>query len=309
MNKPSNPIDRAAADWVVRRDRGLSPAETAELEAWLAEDPRQRGAFVRAGAAWISLDRGRALDPKPLMAAPLMARRGLLFGGGVALAAGVAGLSISPLILGGRRISTGVGEGRRVPLQDGSSLDLNTDSRVKVSFDRGVRQVSLSQGEVWFEVARDAGRPFRVNAGDVALTAGEADFSVRRDFDRVRVNVERGAVRLQRLGMDASEQVVEAGAMAIADARGIAVSAVAPAVLQANLAWRTGAIVLDGVTLQEAAVEFNRYNARVIAVADAAQGLRVVGVFRAREPEAFARAAAASLMVAVRVDDDGIYIG
>ncbi|MDG2520718.1 FecR domain-containing protein [Caulobacter segnis] len=309
MSNPSNPIDAAAADWVVRRDRGLSAAETAELEAWLAADPRQRGAFVRAEAAWMSLDRGRALDPSLLMRQPMMARRGLLIGGGAALAAGLASVTLSPLLVGGKRIATGVGEGRRVPLEDGSSLDLNTDSKVKVRFDRTSRQVDLSQGEVWFEVSRDAARPFRVDVGLLALSADEADFSVRRDVDRVRVNVERGAVRLQRLGLEASERLVEAGAVAVADLRGVAVSTVAPAVLQANLAWRTGAIVLDGVTLAEAAAEFNRYNARAITVGEAARELRVVGVFRAREPEAFARAAAASLAVGVQVHSDAIYIG
>ncbi|PXA94630.1 iron dicitrate transport regulator FecR, partial [Caulobacter sp. D5] len=46
-------IEARAARWVVRVDQGELPAEeAAELEAWLAGDPRRRGAFVRAQAGW-----------------------------------------------------------------------------------------------------------------------------------------------------------------------------------------------------------------------------------------------------------------
>jgi ferric-dicitrate binding protein FerR (iron transport regulator) len=37
--EPSESVKAAAQDWVVRQDRGLTPAETAEFHRWLAEDP------------------------------------------------------------------------------------------------------------------------------------------------------------------------------------------------------------------------------------------------------------------------------
>ncbi|HWT51122.1 MAG TPA: DUF4880 domain-containing protein, partial [Caulobacter sp.] len=51
-------IEAAATRWIWRMDReGRSPELDADLEAWLAGDPRRRGAFLKAEAVWTLLDR------------------------------------------------------------------------------------------------------------------------------------------------------------------------------------------------------------------------------------------------------------
>src|SRR5688572_796460 len=56
-------IEDTAAEWVVRLDRGaLSEAEQRELDSWLEASTRHRGAFVRAQAMWVDLDRVAALQ-------------------------------------------------------------------------------------------------------------------------------------------------------------------------------------------------------------------------------------------------------
>ena len=51
-------IETAAHLWVVRLDReGETPTLLAELEDWLAADTRRQGAFLRAQALWLKLDR------------------------------------------------------------------------------------------------------------------------------------------------------------------------------------------------------------------------------------------------------------
>src|SRR5687768_9001838 len=55
-------IEETAARWVMRLDGGVLPeAEQHELDAWLAADTRHLGAFVRAQATWVHLDRVAAL--------------------------------------------------------------------------------------------------------------------------------------------------------------------------------------------------------------------------------------------------------
>ena len=59
MNLTPEDADRraAAAQWNVRRDRGLSSTESVEFELWLASDARNAEALGRSAAAWSRLDR------------------------------------------------------------------------------------------------------------------------------------------------------------------------------------------------------------------------------------------------------------
>lgn len=51
VRETSRKIDKRAAEWAVRLDRGeLSPEEQAEVEAWAAADTRHLGALARAMA-------------------------------------------------------------------------------------------------------------------------------------------------------------------------------------------------------------------------------------------------------------------
>ncbi|MFX9169461.1 FecR domain-containing protein, partial [Acinetobacter baumannii] len=88
-------------------------------------------------------------------------RRRWLAGGGLALAAGLAGLSLTPLATRLRADhATGVGERRDLALADGSHVLLNTDSALSVDYTADRRGVALQRGEAFFAVARDPARPF-----------------------------------------------------------------------------------------------------------------------------------------------------
>lgn len=55
-------IDDAAAAWVARIDRApLTPDESDELDAWLAADFRRQGAFAKARAVMVFIDRAGIL--------------------------------------------------------------------------------------------------------------------------------------------------------------------------------------------------------------------------------------------------------
>ena len=56
-DSPENTLRATAARWAVRRDRGLSAAESIDYELWLAADPRHAAAMQRTSAAWSLLDR------------------------------------------------------------------------------------------------------------------------------------------------------------------------------------------------------------------------------------------------------------
>ena len=99
--------------------------------------------------------------------------------------------------------ATAVGEQRLVVLKDGTKLSLNTATRVHVEFASKHRHVALECGEALFEVAKDAKRPFVVEAGGSEVTALGTVFSVRVTSDVAHqtevlaVTLVEGQVRVQ----------------------------------------------------------------------------------------------------------------
>ena len=299
-------IDAEAARYVARMDGDdWSDASEDELDAWLARDPRHPGALLRAQAAWMTLDRpfaAHAASRDKSAPAPRFSRRGLLVGGGAAIAASIAGVA---LLSGGTSYATAVGEIRRVPLGDGSIAAINTASAIDVRLAETGRDVRLDRGEAWFQVASDSNRPFVVAAGRARVRAVGTAFSVRRGDGGAHVLVTEGVVEVWAEGAEGHRVRLAAGSRAfVADNAAIAETPAAPSAIDRALAWRNGKIDLAGDRLDAAAAEFNRYNQRRIVVGDPAiAGERFDGVFRTDDPEGFAKAVEVSLSVPVDLSD------
>ncbi len=308
-------IDDEAADWAVRLEgRDAELHEDPALAAWLAEDRRRSGALLRAQAALSLLDRGRALagTERPV-AEPVglrrPSRRGLLIGaGGGAVAAGLAATAV----IAGRtqRYDTGLGEIRQIPLNDGSMIAINTGSTLEVTMRPTLRGVTLKAGEAWFEVAKDADRPFVVQAGPVRVRAVGTAFSVRRQGSDYDVLVTEGLVEAWVEGMSDRPARLPAGYKSVLGLGRAPTAVEAPQEVERSLSWRTGMIALDGQTLAEAAAEFNRYNERHVVITDPDLARRrFVGLFRTNDPAGFAAAVAATIGARVTSDSRIISLG
>jgi transmembrane sensor len=296
-----------AAEWATRIDGGSIDRDTdVELRRWLDEDPRRQGALLRAEAALSFLDRGRALAgviPKP-EPRPIWVRRKLIFAG-AALAASLVGVAV--LITAPNRYDTDLGEIRQVPLSDGSVVAINTQSAVEVSMHRNAREVTLTRGEAWFKVAHDTTRPFIVSAGRIRVRAVGTAFSVRRHDDGADVQVTEGVVETWTVGEEERRIHVAAGSQAYVAAYEPPKVVQASADVERSLAWREGQIVLEGETLDDAVAQFNRYNARKLVISDPGLAAeKLVGQFRATDPQTFAAAVATTLGAKVEEDGDTI---
>lgn len=303
-------IEDAAIRWVWRLDAdGETPELAAGLAEWLEGDSRRRGAFLQAQAAWATLDRAKVLarsEPRPRTRriTPSLSRRAVFAGGG-ALAASLAGAAIW---LGtAPRYRTGVGEVRRLPLADGSTIAINTQSRVSVDLRRDQRILKLDEGEAWFQVAKDPTRPFVVEAGRVRVRAVGTAFSVRRRDGGAEVLVTEGVVETWADQAEGRLVRVSAGSSAfVSDRAAITVQPPTASDVERRLAWRDGKIDLRGQSLGSAAAEFNRYNVVKLEVRDAALAAEpLYGVFRTDDPQGFARAVAASLDTSAVAKADG----
>lgn len=297
-------IDDIACRWAAAIDRGLDGDEDARLAAWLEEDSRHRGAFLRATAALGLLDRVRALsgrsDEGEGRAPERDRRHWRRWGGGAMAAALVAGLGFGVWPDRAERIDTRIGEIRRMPLADGSVALVNSGATLRVAFTPAERHIDVNKGEAWFQVAHNPKRPFVVASGPYRVQAVGTAFDVRREGDAARVVVTKGVVKIWSVDSADPPRRVAAGQWAVLKPGRMAVRAMEPQASDQQLAWREGRIVLDDMTLGQAAAEFNRYNNDQLEVAPQLAGRRVVGWFRIYDVDGFAAASAA--MVGGRVE-------
>lgn len=326
----SKQIEHEAAAWLARRDAGtLTPADEAAFVAWIDADTAHRVAYLRLASAWMQSDRLKVLAAglpagtlpergrwssgpfeRPVDAQSLALpdrnaarraaehrarqRRARVWGA----AAAVAGLALS-LFWGWRRYDaveptsyrTAIGALQTVELADGSDATLSSDSAIDVALSRRERHIDLRRGEAYFDVAKDASRPFAVDAGTQRIVAVGTRFAVRRDGDELRVVVTEGTVRLESDPVDGNSQPVTllpAGSVAIANRNGVLVRAGSIEDAEQFVDWRRGYLVFRDTPLAVAAAEFNRYNVKPIVIADATAGTqRVGGSFRWSNADVF----------------------
>lgn len=300
-------IDEAAAGWAARADRGLTPAETAELEGWLRGDIRRSGAYARMTWALMSTEPVVAAA-QGVRAPPRITRRQWIAGGG-AIAASLAGVGV---YLGSSRpaaYSTRKGEKKVVSLHDGSVMTLNTATRLEVRFTNDRRLIRLVDGEALFDVAKDRTRPFIVSARNAEVRAVGTSFTVSNvDSAPVEVLVREGVVDVRRAnGPEQAPTRVTANSRAILarDTGAVAVAHVDEAQLGTDLAWKDGKIVFQGETLAAAAARFSRYSDIGIVIVDPDLGAeKVAGVFDANDPVGFAKSMALSLNATAEIRAD-----
>ena len=202
--------DERAADWLIRRDRGLTPAEQDEYLQWLAADPRHGDALARQQETWRELDLladwrpEHAREPNPALLAPprRTTRRPLRWVAPVALAAAACAATAfflnrkprsAELRASSAAPAIATGYERRV-LDDGSILELNRGASVSVAYTPAERRVRLLSGEAHFTVAKNPARPFVVSAAGVETRAVGTAFNVRLGSAVVEVLVTEGKV-------------------------------------------------------------------------------------------------------------------
>lgn len=303
MPKPKvrvEPAETEAAAWHGRLGEPRVSAETIEAFFSWREAPGNAEAYRRVEKAWAGA--GDLVDDPDMVEAveAAMTRRGDGARGpanrswvlGAAVCASVALAATAWVLLQDRNVyQTSVGETRVVQLADGSSVRLDTGSRMQVRFDGDRRLIDLEQGQALFTVVHDASRPFVVAAGTAQVTAVGTVFDVRRDNGEVRVTLVSGAVDVA--GEARKTERLTAGRQARVTGKAVGVRAVDIAV---ETSWAEGRIVLRDVPLKQAVAEVNRYLTDKIELdAPGREAETVSGVFRTGDRDAFVSAAVEGL--------------
>jgi transmembrane sensor len=296
-------IRAEAAAWLARiHSDAADPKDIASFQIWLAEDMRHREAFDAVTQVWEAVGGLGQLreESRPRRSAHGLARRAVLAAAGIAVAAAVA-WSLLPPRESAQDYATGIGEQRRLALEDGSLAILDTATTIRVAYDGRRRAITLLRGRAHFDVARDVGRPFVVSAGQRQVTALGTAFDVDRGETSIAVMLVRGHISIASADTSAPAQAVDLtipGEHVVFDGPDIAQRNRLD--LNVATAWQSGRAVFNDQPVSLAVAEMNRYSRRPIIVdGDAVARMRISGTYGIGDTEAFATSLAALLPIRV----------
>ena len=322
-------VEAEAAVWVARFDAGeVSAQDQAAFQAWLGRSALHRQAIAEYGSLWSEFDalalladagavkqqagmrEGQPAALKktwPRLAACAAAAAVIAVAGGAALFYASPGVTpgavpkaasqvaqAQPHPPAGLFYETAVGDHKQIVLADGTTVSLNTNSRLDVRFSGNRRDIYLIRGEAYFEVVHDKARPFTVYASNYAVRDIGTAFDVHLAAPgRVEVGVTKGSVAVapvhdgQDPGAAASPDVIVAGHRVVLDKTIEPVQRVSSIAMGRKLAWRQGELIYTGQPLQDVLADISRYSDIKIELADpAVANLPVGGAFRTDQIEA-----------------------
>src|SRR5882757_99741 len=143
--------------------------------------PESKGAPERHVSSGVSRPRGAWIGRKSLAAS-------------VAMASLAATFLIWVTLYRYPTYTTQIGERLSITLEDGSTIELNARSKVRIRFSKVERDVELIDGQALFEVAKDKARPFNVRSGETVVRAVGTEFDVYRKKNGTTVTVIEGRV-------------------------------------------------------------------------------------------------------------------
>jgi transmembrane sensor len=340
MRSMNTQIYEEASEWVVRhRTDDLDRQARHRFDAWLRKSPQHVGAYLEMSSIWegvpqidgslhpstdelierstaqgdiVSLRQSR----KPDLLAPVSVSKFLYsLAATLIVAVGIAGW----FYLQRGVYATGVGEQRMVTLLDGSVIELNARSRIKVRYNDHQRSVDLLQGQALFHVAKNPVKPFIVASNGTYVRAVGTQFDVYRKSAGTVVTVVEGrvAVKAPSAGADIAPPVGELVTGRRSSESGLAPmpanprdaapspnehevllgageqwvvdqtvsSSPKPTNVEAATAWTQQRLVFDSTPLTDVAEEFNRYNHRRLVIEDSGlRTLHISGSFSSTDP-------------------------
>lgn len=225
--------------------------------------------------------------------------------GGLAVAGVIASAVLFATLTRPKTYETAVGGRMTAQLSDGSTVQLNTDTALRVRFSQGERRLELVRGQAFFNVAHDAARPFLVRAGAMEVRALGTRFDVRHDSADASVALTQGQVRVrQRTGQRQAWTLSPGQALTVlSDGRSTGPARVDVAALSG---WTRNIITFHDIALGDAVAEMNRYDRAKITLAPGVPThAKLSGVFTTGDQEEFLDAAKASFDLESRRRPDG----
>lgn len=305
MTSPDSLLQQAARWHSIASGRDLSAEESRSLDLWLAHNPRHRLAYADICAATFALEQSplalSAVQPaaaqrrsasRPLLRWSLAATPLLL------VLAVVFGPRLQPAWQNlNSDLHTAIGTAHSQTLADGSVLELDTDSAVRVRMSDHRRDIELLRGRLAIAVAKDASRPLHVTSGDVDAMAVGTRYVVNRTDAGTEVGVHEGIVRVATgkgspVDLHAGQQ-----AFVAADASTAQLSALSGG----SDDWTRGVLSVEQMPLRQVLAQLDRYLPERVVLSNAARGdMPITATLPLDDPQAALRVVAQTSQLSLR---------
>lgn len=304
-----------ATSWFVKLEASdISDKTKADFFSWLDAAPANQQAYIEVEKLWGKLDIVKAL---PLETAPAGNHwYSILFSRGTTQAVASSVLLVVGLALfftlqsvgsSDYEYVTAIGERADFRLEDGSLLQLNTNSAVSVHMERSLRLLTLKRGEAYFDIAPDKTRPLLVQTAGGRVRVLGTRFNIRQTGPGSVVSVIEGLVAVsaknETSSMEDPDFIPDFTLAANQQTELIENQSIAAPIEVKEgtvLAWRRGKLIYEGNTLAEVVSDLNRYFTGTIRLSEPALGeLEIVGVLNLRNRTATLAALEATFGVEV----------
>lgn len=263
-------ILQQAATWFVELQSEYCDEQRHQAFAqWLLQNPAHQTVYDDIASLWGDLDELKTTEVAGLHTArsarPRIRRNGKILTGSLLLATMLTAAWLD-FKAPSRVYQTGIGERQTVQLADGSQLQLNTDTQLRVRLSWWRREIELQQGEAMFNVAHEAWRPFTVRTGNLQIKDIGTVFNVRHDTLGTAVSVLEGEVALH-LNRSWFGDNLPAGFSRKIEQNGHW-QKVEKTSAEQVAAWTSGQLLFDHTPLAEVVTELERYHAVRFAFVD-----------------------------------------
>jgi transmembrane sensor len=332
-----------ATEWLVRFcEQEADESSCKEFDSWLRSSPEHIRAYLEISAFWEaagSMTHTRKLDvdeivrraradsnvimldqrgnaPAGEVRNPVARRRGFAIAASVLFCCLAWAAALWWQNTRYPTYATRIGEQRTVILSDGSTVELNARTRIRIRFTQTTRSVDLIEGQALFRVAKSPSRAFIVVTGTTRVRAVGTQFDIYRKPTGTVVTVVEGRVAVSASGQASAAPAATSKADAVLLAAGEQVT-VTPLVLSAptsadpavSTAWTQGKLVFDSTALSEVLQEFGRYNARPLFIDDPKLlTLHISGTFATTDSTQLVHFLADRFGLVIHDTDDGVHL-
>ena len=304
-----------ALGWIARfRSESATDEDRQAFALWLQQDPHHKQAMDSMLDMWQDLASISLMDSPMAQGAPRKAAnrsKHWLTASIISAACLVLAIFLWPQsslnTTYQRDYQTALGEQHSIELEDGSIIELNTNSRVSVHYDKNHRRIELLRGEAYFEVTKDSARPFDVNAGSARVTAIGTAFNIYRRDQSTNITVTEGVVRVTETGGTGNRipatSIVHANQELEATDQGL--QAATTTNVSLSTAWQRGTLIAHSMTLTELVRQIERYHDTHILITDSSIATSTIsGVFALSDIDPILQALQVSLGLSVVSIDD-----
>ncbi|MEH6534532.1 MAG: FecR domain-containing protein [Photobacterium frigidiphilum] len=312
--KTQDSSHRSSEDWFAKHLSGeLSSEEQSAFQNWLAH-PINAKEYEQTTDAW-----QQALFAKDYFSKVAMPKASQSQShwrkGFIAIAATIIiGLLMTVTLtknneaLYTEELATGIGKRAQHTLVDGSTIEMSVNTKLTVNYDKEVRNISLHQGEAYFDVSHDNDRLFNIFTNGHKISVLGTKFNVKVRDDSTEVVLIEGSVQINSSSKETHNRVMLKPGQKSTFSISSPPSPPVTTETQMALAWRSGKAVFIETPLKEVLDNLRDYDHTSIIIAPSAASLLVSGVIPIENHDIALNTLSTMLPITIKLTDKGYMV-